>query len=261
MGKLQDVLSVAAAEVGYQEKKSNAQLDEKNANAGSANYTKYARDYAAWGWGNYQAQPWCDVFVSWCFRKAGLDDLAAGHNSYCPSHVNWFKNKLRWYASKPQAGDVIFYKDSSGVACHVGIVEKVEGGNVHTIEGNTSGAAGVVADGGQVARKSYALDYARILGYGRPDYGKDDDGLMSKEYDELKGKIDALTDKIDKLSERLDAASTQYNYIDENMPAWARPTIQKLVNKGLLKGDEYGLGLTASDLKQFVINDRAGLYD
>lgn len=52
-----------------------------------------------------------------------------------------------------------------------------------------------------------------------------------------------------------------YNYIDENMPEWARPTIQKLVDKGLLKGDEQGrLGLNDTMLKIFVVNDRAGLY-
>ena len=53
-----------------------------------------------------------------------------------------------------------------------------------------------------------------------------------------------------------------YNYIDKNMPEWARPTIQKLVNKGLLKGNENReLGLNDTMLKLLVINDRAGLYD
>lgn len=53
-----------------------------------------------------------------------------------------------------------------------------------------------------------------------------------------------------------------YNYIDNNMPEWARPTIQKLVDKGYLKGNEDGeLGLNDTMLKIFVINDRAGLYN
>lgn len=52
-----------------------------------------------------------------------------------------------------------------------------------------------------------------------------------------------------------------YNYVDENLPEWARPTIQKLIDKGLLKGNENGeLGLNDTMLKIFVINDRAGLY-
>ncbi len=52
-----------------------------------------------------------------------------------------------------------------------------------------------------------------------------------------------------------------YNYIDENMPEWARDTVKKLVNKGYLKGNENGeLGLNDTMLKLLVINDRAGLY-
>ena len=39
-----EVLRVAAAEVGYMEKASNHDLDSKTANAGNGNYTKYARD-------------------------------------------------------------------------------------------------------------------------------------------------------------------------------------------------------------------------
>ena len=53
-----------------------------------------------------------------------------------------------------------------------------------------------------------------------------------------------------------------YNYIDKNMPDWARATIQKLVNKGYLNGNEKGeLGLNDTMLKVFVVNDRAGMYD
>ena len=52
-----------------------------------------------------------------------------------------------------------------------------------------------------------------------------------------------------------------YNYIDKNMLGWARPTIQKLVNKGYLNGNEKGeLGLNDTMLKIFVVNDRAGMY-
>ena len=53
-----------------------------------------------------------------------------------------------------------------------------------------------------------------------------------------------------------------YNYIDENMPDWAKPTVQKLIDKGALKGDEKGkLMLTGTMLRLFVIHDRIGVYD
>ena len=53
-----------------------------------------------------------------------------------------------------------------------------------------------------------------------------------------------------------------YNYVDDNMPEWAKPTVQKMMDKGFLKGDENGcLGLTDELLRVFVINDRAGVYE
>ena len=52
-----------------------------------------------------------------------------------------------------------------------------------------------------------------------------------------------------------------YNYIDENMPEWARKTVQKLVDKGVLQGGEDGLNLTEEMLRIFVIHDRLGFYD
>lgn len=52
-----------------------------------------------------------------------------------------------------------------------------------------------------------------------------------------------------------------YNWTVE-VPEWARPTVQKLLDKGYLKGNDKGeLELTYSMLKLLVINDRAGLYD
>ena len=47
-----DVIAIALAEVGYKEKASNSQLDDKTANAGSNNYTKYARDLKNAGYYN-----------------------------------------------------------------------------------------------------------------------------------------------------------------------------------------------------------------
>ena len=77
-----------------------------------------------------------------------------------------------------------------------------------------------------------------------------------KKFNQLVEVVERLQTTVDKLANPM-----IYNYIDKNMPEWAKPTIQKLVNKGIIKGDENGLGLTYSDLKHLVWNDRAGLYD
>ena len=47
----------------------------------------------------------------------------------------------------------------------------------------------------------------------------------------------------------------------EEVPDWARPTIQKLIYKKALQGEGDGLGLTYDLTRNLVINDRMGLYD
>ena len=76
-------------------------------------------------------------------------------------------------------------------------------------------------------------------------------------FNKLVNAVSAVTSDVDELKK----PKMIYNYIDNNMPEWARPTIQKLVDKGILQGDENGLGLTDDLLRVLVINDRAGLYD
>ena len=51
-----------------------------------------------------------------------------------------------------------------------------------------------------------------------------------------------------------------YNKVEE-VPEWGRATVQKLINKGLLKGNEKGFDLSYTLLRLLVVNDRAGLYD
>lgn len=51
-----------------------------------------------------------------------------------------------------------------------------------------------------------------------------------------------------------------YNTVEE-LPEYAKPTIQKLVDRGYLRGTASGLELTQDMVRIFVIHDRAGLYD
>ncbi len=86
--------------------------------------------------------------------------------------------------------------------------------------------------------------------------------LTMTQYEELQGKLDQVTEIINTMGGEIQALKNPviYNYIDDNLPAWARPTVQKLADKGLLQGDENGLGLTEDLLRILVVNDRAGLY-
>lgn len=173
------VLAVAAAEIGYKEKETNSQLDDKTANAGDGNYTKYARDFdqkwPRWYNGKKNGFAWCDMFVDWCFLTAfGYEDAlrllcqperSAGAG--CTYSLGYYRKKGQFYTSDPKPGDQIFFGSSVSNSSHTGIVEKVDGSRVHTIEGNTSD---------QVARRSYALGASNIIGYGRPNYDTENGG-------------------------------------------------------------------------------------
>lgn len=159
------LIATARAEVGYLEKKSNSQLDDKTANAGYNNYTKYWRDV----YPQYQAQAWCACFVSWCMMKTfGLETakklLKHWPYVYCPALGNLFTKH-----ANPQRGDiVIFYRN--GAFAHTGLVTKVDGDVFYTIEGNTSGGSDIVANGGGVCSKYYYNSKLPGTKFCRPDY-------------------------------------------------------------------------------------------
>lgn len=181
MTAIEKLLKVAEAEVGYLEKETNKNLDSKTENAGDENFTKYANDfdkkYTTFYNGKKNGAAWCDMFVDWCFVKTFGEALALkllgqpkkSCGAGCKFSADYFKKINRFYKS-PKVGDQIFFKNSSGTPCHTGLVYKVDSAYVYTIEGNTSSAAGVVANGGAVEKKKYKKTYSKIYGYGRPDY-------------------------------------------------------------------------------------------
>lgn len=276
MYSIDKLIAVAEAEIGYLEKASNSNLYDKTANAGKANYTKYGyemhtlyptvMDYPA---------PWCDAFVDWCFYKAfgvdGAKELLCDFDDYTVNSAQYFKNMDGWYTSSPKRGDIIFYKNSERI-CHTGIVYAVDDTYVYTIEGNTSGASGVVANGGGVCKKKYALDYIWIAGYGRPDYG---DQWAEEDYNTW-GKITAtslnireepsvdtkvvdsyelnsivfLTNKTNNGWYKTNKGYISAKYVEvdymindtrDNTPKeWETDAITWALNKGILKGDENG---------------------
>jgi peptidoglycan hydrolase-like protein with peptidoglycan-binding domain len=114
--KASAVIAIAENEVGYLEKATNSQLDDKAANAGYNNYTKYARDidenYPNFYNGKKNGFAWCDVFVDWCFIQAfgettALKLLCAPQKSAgagCPYSANYFRANNQFYKS-PKVGD------------------------------------------------------------------------------------------------------------------------------------------------------------
>lgn len=184
----EDVLKIARGEINYLEKESNKNLDDKTANAGDENYTKYARDLTNMNFynGYKQGAEWCDIFVDWCFVKAFGKEAALALTfqptnnkkncgAGCKYSRDYYKKNGRLF-DEPQAGDQIFFYgtkngkvDKTKIA-HTGLVDRVDANYVYTIEGNTSSASGVVANGGCVRDKKYKRNYYRFAGFGRPNY-------------------------------------------------------------------------------------------
>lgn len=213
MTAVEKLLKTAEAEVGYLEKETNKNLDSKMENAGDENYTKYARDfdktYTSFYNGKKNGFAWCDMFVDWCFVKTFGEALALkllgqpkkSCGAGCKFSADYFKKINRFYKS-PKVGDQIFFKNSSDTPCHTGLVYKVDSTYVYTIEGNTSSAAGVVANGGAVAKKKYKINYASIYGYGRPDYSLAESKTTTSKPAATTQKVDAAQKKDNSLAGR-----------------------------------------------------------
>ena len=79
------VLEIARNEIGYEEKRSPLQLEDKHTNKGSGNFTKYGAWYNG---GQALSEPWCAEFVSWCIYEACASvDQSAG---WTFRQNNWF---------------------------------------------------------------------------------------------------------------------------------------------------------------------------
>lgn len=128
-GEASKVVAMAKKYVGYLEKKSNSQLENFTANAGSKNYNMFApHAKSATGSSVYQnGVYWCDIFVDDMFIRAlgaaRAKQLLGDWSAYTPTSE---KLLIQTGAKKiapvdASYGDVIFFKNSSRT-CHVGIV-------------------------------------------------------------------------------------------------------------------------------------------
>ena len=265
MSVIDKLIQIANAEVGYLEKSSNSQLDSKTANAGTANYTKYWRDIKP----EYQGQPWCACFVTWCFTKAfGKDNaqklLKHYPYVYCPTMASLFTLN-----ANPTVGDIVIFKHN-GTFTHTGIVTGVNGDYFTTIEGNTNGGSTIIANGGGVCRKSYYNSNLPGTKFCTPDWSivEESEDLTMSQYNELKSLIEKQSAEIADLKninqQLVNVVQTTmvYDFNDDNMPSWARPAVQAAMDCGAVQGDEQGrLGLSYKDLRAICREYRCGLYN
>ena len=115
-----------------------------------------------WRWYGFNSRvPWCAIFVSWVAEQCGFIQPGIVPKFASTSvGVQWFQSRGLWQPRgyTPAPGDLIFFDwTGNGSPDHVGIVERVEGGVVYTIEGNSND---------MVRRRTHQLNGATTLGYG-----------------------------------------------------------------------------------------------
>ncbi|TYB51598.1 CHAP domain-containing protein [Nonomuraea sp. PA05] len=142
-----ELLKTVRQELGYKEK--------------SGQFTKFGQWYADRVQDTqYRDAPWCDMFLAWAANKSGLSDYV-GEFAWTPSHAAWFIQQNAW-SRQPEPGALVFFdwrggKSYKGID-HVGVVERVEGKKIHTIEANV--------DRVWLKRKTRETD--KVVGYGLP---------------------------------------------------------------------------------------------
>lgn len=139
------------------------------------NYKETGNNDTMYGkWFGLNNQPWCAMFVSWCYDQAGLVSKVAAQTkkgfASCDVGLKWFTNKNKIVpVGQAQAGDIVFFQfDKDPQADHVGICSSNDGkGFLMVYEGNTSAdAKGSQSNGDGVFLKKRS--YSLIMGVARP---------------------------------------------------------------------------------------------
>ena len=175
---IENVLKTAAKYIGYKEKKTGANqyLDSFTANAGSNNYTKFARDTKGY-YGDKQGAEWCTTFINavLLYTISGREDFTGAttaskepfyqqmkeiqpftkYGASCTYQTMAYKKAGRFFDT-PRAGDQAFFTRG-----HTGLVESYDGKKLTIIEGNSHN---------QVERNVYNFPNAQFSGFGRPYY-------------------------------------------------------------------------------------------
>ena len=148
---MEDLIAVAASQIGYRESESCFVIDESGKRHG---YTRY---------GDYYHIPyteWCALFAEFCLEFAHVPGNAFPRAHGSSTWVQKLRGSglFRDRGEIPARGDLIFFSfDDSAEASHVGIISSVSGDILQVIQGNANNA---------VMNKSYDRHDSHIVGFG-----------------------------------------------------------------------------------------------
>tara|TARA_R110000823_G_scaffold207592_1_gene338141 strand:+ start:420 stop:887 length:468 start_codon:yes stop_codon:yes gene_type:complete len=124
-------------------------------------------------WYGMNFNPWCAMFISWCFTQGGQPKkvAASGKKGFasCDAGLKWFAKRNKIIPiGQAKAGDIAFFQfNKDAQPDHVGLVVKNNGKYLWCIEGNTSSnKKGSQSNGDGVFKKK--RHYSLIMGVVRP---------------------------------------------------------------------------------------------
>lgn len=220
MSRAEELMSIAAREIGYHER--------------SGKRNKYGE------WYGMDGVAWCMEFVQWCYHAAGAP--LPYKTASCGALLDWYRvHDPDCVTREPVPGSIVIFDfpNTRYATDHTGLYVSRTADTLTTIDGNTSGTN--QSNGGWVQQKT------RSLGYANPTY------ITPR----------ALWEPAAEPAEKEDEENVErYQTLDEIRAAadYAAATVEKLLQKDILRGTETGLNLNDDMLRLLVINDRAGLY-
>lgn len=130
--------------------------------------------------GKASGEPWCLGFVQFCLqmvdkeydfvRQMKAAKAVVFETEHCLTL--WNKSTVNQKKKLPESGTIVLWKHGDTTSGHAGIVTEVlEKGEFRTVEGNTSGGAGVVREGDGVFERVRSINGAgsmKILGFISP---------------------------------------------------------------------------------------------
>ena len=128
-------------------------------------------------WYGLNFNPWCAMYVSYCFNEAGVGHLVSASSkkgfASCDAGMKWFaKNGQLVPVGQAQAGDIVFFQfDTDAQPDHVGIVKANDKllKTLYVYEGNTAGdkrGSQSNGDGVYVKKRGYGL----VMAVARPNW-------------------------------------------------------------------------------------------
>ena len=192
-----------------------------------------------------KSDDWCAIFAAGQAHAMLMTDIYPMECS-CSKIIEIAKAKGIWIESDeyiPVRGDWVLFawkgqegQENTLAPNHIGTIYFSDGEIMLAVEGNKGNAVGV---------RSLKVGDKRIRGFVHPDYSQLIGGLIAPQESGVQELPEALT----------------FRRLDE-VPEDARPTIAKLVERGLLLGvSEDNLGLTVDLTRALVVLDRAHAFD